>query len=158
MDRSTRSSKHKLLTYVPEITKLERDNQREVKRSLFSDMVKPEELKIPGEDDDFELPEDFMNEIDKYTNYQKEQNTMKARRVYIQQLKDLKAGKVPRQIDSLFAETIYDNPTFENNGGRNKRNPRNNRDRDEDEDGDGEMSREETEMEMDVEPEGEDDD
>ena len=38
MDRSTRSSKHKLVEFVPEIAKLERDNRRAVKKNLFGDM------------------------------------------------------------------------------------------------------------------------
>ena len=38
MDRSTRSSKHKLFEFVPEIAKLERENRKAVKKNLFGDM------------------------------------------------------------------------------------------------------------------------
>ena len=48
MDRSTRSSKHKLFELVPEITKLERSNRKAVRKNLFGEEMSSGGNNIPG--------------------------------------------------------------------------------------------------------------
>ena len=48
MDRSTRSSKHKLFELVPEITQLERSNRKALRKNLFGDEMSSGGNNIPG--------------------------------------------------------------------------------------------------------------